>query len=571
MKKSIQGQLVMIIVSAIVISFAAFLLLMRYFMVDDYKQFMQTNDLQTAQILSNQVGQTLARPLRREHMIASYSSLMGLAPTEQLALIRQFSLDETSYELFTLLNADGIATVRVVGELDSTQIQQRVDSWGGLKNISAAYRSPTTHDLIFTSVQRIERGGKVEGTIVSDISLRPLQDSINEFNRRSDLAAYLFDQNGTAIAQPSHFGEGLFNYETLKVLKQETDLDGNLTETEQDFRVPIGLVRAMQAAQRGGRGETHYRDDDNNEFLCIYRPIPLPFSDTNWALVLTHSERSISVMLNKLLLRAMLGGLAVSLLAIAMGVFFSRELTGPLNQIIEMAKRIRAGDLSGRLDIRSDNEIGALANNINFMIDGLRKTQEESKKALAESKKKETQIQVMAYHDALTGLPNRTHFLIYLRKMMDKSIQSRFYGALLFIDVDKFKSVNDTYGHAVGDGLLIAFSKRIIEICGRKEVACRFGGDEFLLFLLGYDESDTRTICERLVQSMREPFEISGHKFSLSTSVGAALFPKDATNIDDLLERADAALYVSKRGGRDQYNFYVEGMETTPIEERDGR
>ena len=571
MKKSIQGQLVMIIVSAIVISFAAFLLLMRYFMVDDYKQFMQTNDLQTAQILSNQVGQTLARPLRREHMIASYSSLMGLAPTEQLALIRQFSLDETSYELFTLLNADGIATVRVVGELDSTQIQQRVDSWGGLKNISAAYRSPTTHDLIFTSVQRIERGGKVEGTIVSDISLRPLQDSINEFNRRSDLAAYLFDQNGTAIAQPSHFGEGLFNYETLKVLKQETDLDGNLTETEQDFRVPIGLVRAMQAVQRGGRGETHYRDDDNNEFLCIYRPIPLPFSDTNWALVLTHSERSISVMLNKLLLRAMLGGLAVSLLAIAMGVFFSRELTGPLNQIIEMAKRIRAGDLSGRLDIRSDNEIGALANNINFMIDGLRKTQEESKKALAESKKKETQIQVMAYHDALTGLPNRTHFLIYLRKMMDKSIQSRFYGALLFIDVDKFKSVNDTYGHAVGDGLLIAFSKRIIEICGRKEVACRFGGDEFLLFLLGYDETDTRTICERLVKSMREPFEISGHKFSLSTSVGAALFPKDATNIDDLLERADAALYVSKRGGRDQYNFYVEGMETTPIEERDGR
>ena len=92
-----------------------------------------------------------------------------------------------------------------------------------------------------------------------------------------------------------------------------------------------------------------------------------------------------------------------------------------------------------------------------------------------------------------------------------------------------------------------------------------------MLFLLGYDETDTRTICERLVKSMREPFEISGHKFSLSTSVGAALFPKDATNIDDLLERADAALYVSKRGGRDQYNFYVEGMETTPLEERDGR
>lgn len=562
MKKSIQRQLVTIIVGAVAISFAAFLLIMRYFMVDDYRQFMQTNDLQTAQILSNQVGQTLARPLRREHMIASYPSLMGLSPSEQSSLIRQFSLDETSYELFTLLNADGIATVRVIGELDSSQIQQRVDTWGGLKKISSAYRSPTTHDLIFTSVQPIERNGKREGTIVSDVSLRPLQDAINDFNRRSDLSAYLFDQDGTAIAQPAFFGEGLFNYNTLKVKKAVTNIDGVLTEEEQNFRAPIGLVRAMQAAQRGGRGETTFRDDANNEYLCIYRPIPLPFSDTNWALVLTHSERSITVMLNKLFLRAIVGGLIISLITIWVVVYFSRELTDPLNKIIEMANRIRAGDLSGQLDIKSDNEIGLLADNVNYMIQGLRATRKKSKDA-------ETKIKAIAYHDALTGLPNRTHFLIYLRQMIDKSIQSRFYGALLFIDVDKFKSVNDTYGHAVGDGLLIAFAKRIIEICGRKEVACRFGGDEFLLFLLGHDETDTRTICEKLVKSMREPFEISGHKFSLSTSVGAALFPKDADNIDDLLERADAALYVSKRNGRDQYNFYVEGMETTPIEDRD--
>ena len=562
MKKSIQWQLVTIIVGAIVVSFAAFLLIMRYFMVDDYKQFMQTNDLQTAQILSSQVGQTLARPLRREHMIASYPSLMGMSPTEQLNLIRQFSLDETSYELFALLNADGVATVKVVGEIDSAHIKQRLDSLNGTGNISSAYRSPVTHDLIFTSVQRIEHDGKLEGTIVSDISLSPLQSFINDFNHRSDLSAYLFDQNGVAIAQPSWFGEGLFNYETLKVIKQSTDNDGNVLENETDFRAPIGLVRAMQAAQRGGSGETTYRDQENNEYFCIYRPIPLPHTDKNWALVLTHSATTINVILNKLFLRALLGGMLISLLTLGVVIYFSRELTEPLRQIIEMANRIRAGDLSGQLKVKSDNEIGVLADNINYMIQGLRATRKKSQDA-------ETKIKAIAYHDALTGLPNRTHFLIYLRQMMDKSIQSRFYGALLFIDVDKFKMVNDTYGHAVGDGLLIAFAKRIIEIAGRKEVACRFGGDEFLLFLLGYDATDTKTICEKLVKSMREPFEISGHKFSLSTSVGAALFPKDATNIDDLLERADAALYVSKRNGRDQYNFYVEGMETTPIEDRD--
>ena len=562
MKKSIQWQLVTIIVGAISVSFAAFLLIMRYFMLDDYKQFMQTNDLQTAQILSNQVGQTIARPLRRQHMIASYPALMRLPPSEQASLILQLSLDEISYELFTLLNANGVSTVQVVGDFDSTSIKQRLDSWRDKDRISAAYRSPTTRDLIFTSVQRIEHEGQLEGTIVADISLRPLQTYINDFNHRSDLSAYLFDQNGVAIAQPSWFGEGLFNYETLKVIKQSTDNDGNVLENETDFRAPIGLVRAMQAAQRGGSGETTYRDQENNEYFCIYRPIPLPHTDKNWALVLTHSATTINVILNKLFLRALLGGMLISLLTLGVVIYFSRELTEPLRQIIEMANRIRAGDLSGQLKVKSDNEIGVLADNINYMIQGLRATRKKSQDA-------ETKIKAIAYHDALTGLPNRTHFLIYLRQMMDKSIQSRFYGALLFIDVDKFKMVNDTYGHAVGDGLLIAFAKRIIEIAGRKEVACRFGGDEFLLFLLGYDATDTKTICEKLVKSMREPFEISGHKFSLSTSVGAALFPKDATNIDDLLERADAALYVSKRNGRDQYNFYVEGMETTPIEDRD--
>ena len=561
MKKSIQGQLITLIVGAIFVAFAAFLAIMRYFMVDDYKQFMQTNDLQTAQILSNHVGQALARPLRREHLIASNPLFMEMPPDQQLALIRQFSLDETSYELFTLLNANGLENVRVVGSLDSVQLRQRLSMIDNTQHISSAYRSPVTDNLIFTLVQRIERDGQLTGTIIADVSLKPVQMLLEKFNEESTLSAYLIDHDGTAIAQPKFLGEGLFNYETMKVVITKMNEDDENTERK-DFKAPIGLVRAMQAALRGGMGETRFRDGENNEYLCIYRPIPIPFTDKNWALVLTHSERAITVMLNKLFMRALIGGIVILLLTIAVVAYASRSLTRPLHKITEMANRIRSGDLSGQLEITSDNEIGILAGNINYMIQGLRATRRKTQEA-------ETKIKAIAYHDALTGLPNRTHFLIYLRSMIEKSIQSRFYGALLFIDVDKFKMVNDTYGHAVGDGLLIAFAKRIIEIAGRKEVACRFGGDEFLLFLLGYDETDTRTICEKLVKSMREPFEISGHKFALSTSVGAALFPKDADNIDDLLERADAALYVSKRSGRDQYNFYVDGMETTPIEDRD--
>ena len=202
MKKSIQWQLITIIVGAIFVSFAAFLAIMRYFMVDDYKQFMQTNDLQTAQILSNHIGQTLARPLRREHLIASNPLFMDMPPNQQLALIRQFSLDETSYELFTLLNAEGVETVRVVGGLDSVQLRQRLNKLEEFQHISGVYPSPITGNLIFTLLQRIERDGKLTGTILSDVSLKSIQAFLEDFNEKSTMSAYLLDQHGTAIAQP---------------------------------------------------------------------------------------------------------------------------------------------------------------------------------------------------------------------------------------------------------------------------------------------------------------------------------------------------------------------------------
>ena len=562
MKKSIQWQLIFVICSAFLVSFTIFILLMRYFMIDDYKTFVQINDLQTAQNLAGQVEQRIARPLRRVHILALYPSFMGVAASDKDTLTRRFSFDENLFELVSVFDANGVESIRFTGKLTPEQAQKILRENDDSKKLSSTYRSAVTNELIFTSIEKIEQDGKLQGTVIANISLRPLQKFLQDFDRKTDLAVYLFDQDGTAIVQPAFVGEGIFNYNTLKATEMHSDSNGNVLASEKYFKAPGGLIAAMKAAQSGESGENTYFDENSNEIYSIYQPISLPISDAHWALVVTHSSSALNIMLNKLFIRSLLAGFVISILTIACIVMFSRRLTKPMHEIIAMANRVRAGDLSGQLSIKSDNEIGVLADNINHMIQGLRATRKKSKDA-------ETKIKAIAYHDALTGLPNRTHFLIYLRQMIEKSVQSRFYGALLFIDVDKFKMVNDTYGHAVGDGLLIAFAKRIVDIAGRKEVACRFGGDEFLLFLLGYDETDTRTICEKLVKSMREPFEISGHKFSLSTSVGAALFPKDADNIDDLLERADAALYVSKRSGRDQYNFYVDGMETTPIDERD--
>jgi diguanylate cyclase (GGDEF)-like protein len=166
----------------------------------------------------------------------------------------------------------------------------------------------------------------------------------------------------------------------------------------------------------------------------------------------------------------------------------------------------------------------------------------------------------IGYKDALTGLPNRTHFMIYARDILHKSLRKRRYGAVMFVDVDKFKFVNDTFGHAVGDGLLIGFGRRLVEIIGNKKQVCRFGGDEFVLFLPEAAQETVAELAEAIVNKMREPFRISGSEFVISASIGIAHYPTDATTIDELLQLADTALYVSKRNGRNQFNIYNKDM-----------
>ena len=178
------------------------------------------------------------------------------------------------------------------------------------------------------------------------------------------------------------------------------------------------------------------------------------------------------------------------------------------------------------------------------------------------SRERRLQMLHLAEHDALTELPNR----LLLSDRLARSIAlSRRYGrrlAVLFIDCDKFKHINDTLGHAIGDQVLRSIAKRLTACVRESDTVSRHGGDEFLILLSEVDHAqDAGVIAEKIVQSVSEPHNIAGHELRLTVSVGISLYPEDGQDAQSLIMRADAAMYHAKNSGRDQVGFYHPDME----------
>jgi diguanylate cyclase (GGDEF)-like protein len=164
----------------------------------------------------------------------------------------------------------------------------------------------------------------------------------------------------------------------------------------------------------------------------------------------------------------------------------------------------------------------------------------------------------LASHDFLTGLPNRMKFYELATVALARAWRSRKLSALFFLDLDKFKAVNDTLGHGVGDLLLSAVAERLRLSLREYDIIARMGGDEFVVFISDLDsEESIASIASKLVTSIATPYNnLDGHDIDISPSIGIALYPGDAQNIDALLLCADAAMYQAKAAGRGRYCFY---------------
>ncbi|MDZ7921376.1 putative bifunctional diguanylate cyclase/phosphodiesterase [Rhodoferax sp.] len=244
----------------------------------------------------------------------------------------------------------------------------------------------------------------------------------------------------------------------------------------------------------------------------------------------------------------------LAILAVLMPVLVSRVLR-PIERLKEQASALLDHGQDSAVDRarfvwRRQDELGLLGRHLG-------RVQEELRTLFGQLGTKNAQLQQMAFYDQLTGLPNRALFIDLVQREMLQAHRSQQQFGIFFIDLDRFKAVNDSMGHAAGDELLIEVARRLRDTLREVDVVCRQSGDEFLVMVRDIDHWESLgEMAERILRVVEEPVQLANTTVRVSASIGIALFPEDAQDFETLVKHADIAVYQAKTLGRARYSFF---------------
>jgi len=224
----------------------------------------------------------------------------------------------------------------------------------------------------------------------------------------------------------------------------------------------------------------------------------------------------------------------------------------------------QSGNYSIRVPRYGEDEIGSLARSFNLMLETIEENQLERDKAnealhlnRRRLERAVKDLQYLANYDSLTQLPNRALCMDRIKYALKGASRANTMVAVLFLDLDHFKDVNDSLGHAVGDQLLKATSQRLLERIRAEDTLARLGGDEFVIILNHIkDTENVIDVVDKIVGSFEEPFKLSSYEVNTTVSIGACMYPTDGVDVDSLMKAADAAMYKAKEVGRNTHEFY---------------
>lgn len=379
--------------------------------------------------------------------------------------------------------------------------------------------------------------GEVVGAVVIDVDLASLL-RLSQADLPTDYQVYLANEWGDFLVHPDP--SQTFGFDKGRRVFMQDSFAATKHLFEQSTQ-PVLLNGLTQPNEAQGHVLAFVRrpfgESQGNRFLVIGLAKPL------------HDVLVGANMLGNSIVRMVL---IFSAFAILLAILFARALTRPLHTLADAATHFFSEHTMDALPVRRTDEIGVLAR-------GFERMRREIRVQMDELRSKQHELTHLASHDGLTGLPNRMLFMQKLEEAIDRARVNGSRLAVLFIDLNRFKQINDQYGHSVGDDVLAIVARRLQQVLHPGDVVARLGGDEFIVLVKGERSAEAApAIAARIVRTIDDELLIGDQPMAVGASIGISQFPSDGDSAEALLLNADAAMYAAKSGGSGAWLSYRE-------------
>ena len=369
--------------------------------------------------------------------------------------------------------------------------------------------------------------------------------SRSSLNARLSTLADVVAKNSTAAL---NFSDHAAAFEVLEALRAEPSLvTACLYDSSGTLFAQYIRDSQTQTCSKSRKGVLA----SSGEFPSVVRPVSHR-DEFLGSVVLISDVQELKRRREQLLLLA--GVLLVLTLSIGgvSGFLLQRKILKPISNLTLAMQRVRAEKAyNTRVSISGNDEIAHLGSGFNAMLSELERRETEKAEF-------EAQLELQAHNDPLTGLPNRRLFAERLALTLAAADRGLLTVAMLYIDLDGFKLVNDSLGHPIGDSLLIEVAARFSARVRKSDTLARIGGDEFTVILSSlHVREEAMMVGRELIETLSEPFEIEGHLLTISASIGISIYPENAHTGSELMQQADGAMYAAKRNGKNQARYFT--------------
>ncbi|MHC0065441.1 bifunctional diguanylate cyclase/phosphodiesterase [Nostoc sp. UIC 10890] len=443
----------------------------------------------------------------------------------------------------------------------------------GKTTCTEIYSYFSSSGLAFSATQPLyDQKGTLLGVTNATLSLSQLSEFLHSLKIGRSGKTFIVEHSGELVATSTAEQPFILSYKggkkTSKRLKAIASSDRITQLTTQYLQSQFGNFRNISSSQ-----QLEFEIDHKRQFVQL-----MPFAadcGLNWVIIVVVPEADFMEHIQANTRTTILLCFGALIIATVIGVITSHWITEPILCLSVASKEIANGKLDQTVTVEGINELRVLAQAHNQMATqlqesfaGILEANRQLEAEINERKQAEEQLRHNAFHDALTGLPNRAFFIERLKNTLQRAKQQENYlFAVLFLDLDRFKVINDSLGHLKGDQFLIAIANRL-EVCVRStDTAARLGGDEFTILL---DEiqslSDAIKVAERIQQELTLPLELDGQEVFTTASIGIALSSTvDYDQPENLLRDADTAMYRAKVLGKARYEVFNPEMYTNAL------